>query len=99
MESGVAPELRLDQPLSYLAGLFYQNNNLTFDDATRVPANSALPPALVMSGVAGADQMSNSASHRAFEQDGEIWALFGQLTWSLSDQLNNIGRASCRERY
>lgn len=78
----------LDQPLSYLAGLFYQNNNLTFDDATRVPANSALPPALVMSGVAGADQMSNSASHRAFEQDGEIWALFGQLTWSLSDQLN-----------
>lgn len=78
----------LDQRLSYLAGLFYQNNNLTFDDAVRVPANSFLPPALVMSGVADAGLLSNSASHRAFEQDGEIWALFGQLTWSLTDHLN-----------
>lgn len=78
----------LDQPLSYLTGLFYQSSNLTFDDAVRVPADSFLPPALVMSGVAGADLLSNSASHRAFEQNGEIWALFGQLTWNLTDHLN-----------
>jgi iron complex outermembrane recepter protein len=78
----------LDQPISYLGGLFLQSSNLTFDDSTQVPEESILPPALEASGITGATLLNNSSSRRAFEQDSDLWALFAQATWNLTDDLN-----------
>ncbi|MDQ2075077.1 TonB-dependent receptor [Marinimicrobium sp. ABcell2] len=78
----------LDQPISYLGGLFLQSSNLTFDDATRVPDGSFLPPALEAGGIAGASLLNNTSSQRAFEQDSDLWALFAQVTWNVTNELN-----------
>lgn len=97
-------ELRLESPqtgpFSYVAGLFYQTSELTFDDAVRVPADSILPPALELSGVQGATLLNGTDSRREFEQDSDIAAVFFQGTWELTDDWRLIvgGRYTDEEK-
>ena len=75
-------EVRLTSPggetLDYIAGLYYQSNELNFNDSINVPANSLL-------------RLLNPAfrdirTNRVSVQDSDLWALFAQVTWNVSER-------------
>ena len=75
-------EIRLTSPggetLDYIAGLYYQNNELNFNDSINVPANSLLRllnPAF-----------SDIRTRRFSVQDSDLWALFAQFTWNVNER-------------
>jgi outer membrane receptor protein involved in Fe transport len=64
---------------SYIAGLYFQDNELRYDDKINVPPDGvlrALNPAF-----------ANIDTRRAFAQQGDQLAAFGQVTWNASDVL------------
>ncbi len=87
----ISQELRVTSPtgetIEYIAGLFYQTNDLTFHDDFNVPTTSALTA--VSASLAGYN------SQRNFEQDSTLWAAFSQITWNISDTF----RATLGGRY
>jgi outer membrane receptor protein involved in Fe transport len=77
-------EIRLASPggatLDWLVGVFYQDSDLDFSDAIRVPQNSVLgllDPALGF--------ILNTQAARSFNQTSELFAAFGQATWNFND--------------
>ena len=75
-------EIRLTSPggetLDYIAGLYYQSNELNFNDSINVPANSLLRllnPAF-----------SDIRTRRFSVQDSDLWALFAQVTWNVNER-------------
>ena len=76
-------ELRIASPtgetLEYIAGLFYQTNDLEFSDQFDVPVNSAL------TGISGT--LAGYRSQRVFDQDSDLWSVFAQATWNINDRL------------
>ena len=75
-------EVRLTSPggetLDYIAGLYYQSSELNFNDSINVPANSLL-------------RLLNPAfrdirTNRFSVQDSDLWALFAQVTWNVSER-------------
>ncbi len=85
-------ELRLtspkDQRIAWIAGLFFQNYSLDESDFILVPGNSIVVPLLngnpalpLGSGSAFAD----TRNPRVFKQDSELFAVFGQATWNVTD--------------
>ncbi len=76
-------EIRLTSPggqtVDYIVGAFYQDSTLEFEDAIRVPTNSLLRA--LNTAFAGID------TSRFAEQNSEMWALFAQATWNVSDTL------------
>lgn len=79
-------EIRLTSPggeqLDYIVGAFYQTNELDFNDAIDVPTASLLRllnPAF-----------SNIRTRRFAQQDSDLWAVFGQVTWNISDSARLI---------
>ncbi len=79
-------ELRLTSPggetVDYIAGLFYQTNELDFSDNINVMENSLLRllnPAF-----------SNISTQRFANQDSDMWAVFAQITWNFSDTMRLI---------
>ena len=75
-------EIRLTSPggetLDYIAGLYYQSNELNFNDSINVPANSLLRllnPAF-----------SDIRTRRFSVQDSDLWALFAQVTWNANER-------------
>lgn len=89
----VSQEFRLASPtgqnLEWLAGVFYQQFDQRFDDTQGV--GSTLPTILRFGNPplseAQAMALQGTGMLRNFEQDSEIGALFGQLTWSATDTL------------
>lgn len=87
-------ELRIASPtgglIEYLAGFYYQSANLDFSDSINVPTNSLLPLALAGSFPPPAvpallSQVPGSSTKRTFEQESDLWALFFQATWNVTD--------------
>lgn len=99
-------EFRITSPggetIDWIAGIFYQENELEFSDSLLVPADSLLPTGLVASAInttpaSAADLAANAAafnstelmrgatSNRAFEQDSELWSIFAQATWNMTE--------------
>ncbi len=82
-------EFRLASPeqerISYIAGVFGQTHTLEFNDATGVPEDSLLPTILAANGVQGTELLAGTSSDRDFRQDGDLAALFGELTWNITD--------------
>jgi outer membrane receptor protein involved in Fe transport len=85
-------ELRLtsdkDQKVSWIAGAFVQNYSLDESDFIFVPGNSIVVPLLngnpalpMGSGTA----FANTRNPRVFKQDSEMFAVFGQATWNVTD--------------
>ncbi len=100
-------ELRYASPVGekfeYLVGGYYEETELTFSDTILLPANSVLVPLLngnpafigsPLQGIAGT-AIANTGTPRLFEQDGESYSLFGQLTWNVTDSF----RATAGLRY
>ena len=89
----LSQELRLLSPggqnLDWLAGAYFQANDLKFRDRAAIDAGSILVPVLNMQpglGNAG-DFIANTSAPRAFDQDTEVFALFGELDWQVADRL------------
>lgn len=85
------------QTFEYIAGLYYQDSNLQFNDRFFVRSNSLLVPLLnaqfpsTPPGGAGS-AINNTSSPRDFDQDSESYAVFAQTTWNVSDTLRlNFG--------
>ena len=75
-------EIRLTSPggetFDYIAGFYYQSNELNFNDSINVPADSLL-------------RLLNPAfkdirTNRFSVQDSDMWALFAQVTWNLNER-------------
>jgi outer membrane receptor protein involved in Fe transport len=101
-------ELRLaspvNQPVSWIGGLFYQRYDLDEDDYLHVPSTSLVVPVLAQSfagnpALGGTPQsraalanfFSNAANPRVFTQDSKMWSAFAQATWSITDVLRLTG--------
>ena len=74
-------EIRLTSPggetVDYIAGLYFQDSTLTYNDVINVPPDGilrALSPAF-----------ANIDTRRAFEQDTQMLSAFAQFTWNVSD--------------
>lgn len=85
-------EFRLTSPggetIDYLVGLFYQTSDLDFFDALAVDNQSILIPivnALTMS--TNGDFLADTGTPRFFSQSTDSFSVFGQLTWSVNDNL------------
>ena len=75
-------ELRIVSPVGdnfeYIGGLFYQTSDLSFKDNFLVPQGSALGG--LSTSLIGYD------NQRTFEQDADIWSVFIQGTWNITDR-------------
>jgi outer membrane receptor protein involved in Fe transport len=86
-------EIRITSPggetLDYIAGFFYQSSELDFTDAIIIPSDSLLVPGLARTlgslGVEDPTVVANTSTNRAFEQDTDLWSIFAQVTWNISD--------------
>lgn len=103
----VSQEFRLTSDLGrrmeYIAGLYFQQDNLDFFDSLRIDSGSVLVP-LVNANPAlprppfpplpGTALLANTATPRVFTQDSDVAAIFGHATWNVSDtvRLNFGGR-------
>lgn len=81
-------EFRLASPggetLDYIVGAFYQTYDQTLNDMTIVPEGSLL-------GALSA-ALPGTAARRHFATESDLWSVFAQLTWTISDTLRlNIG--------
>ncbi len=81
-------ELRITSPggetIDYIAGIFYQDYDVTVDDITIVPVGSLL------GGLSAA--LPGTGARRAYATDSDLFSVFGQVTWNVSDTLRlNIG--------
>jgi iron complex outermembrane recepter protein len=101
-------EFRITSPggetVDWIAGVFYQENELEFNDSLLIPTDSLLPTGVaVQSGLITApggagdlatntaifnstDEMRGATSNRAFEQDSELWSIFAQGTWNMTEE-------------
>lgn len=83
-------ELRLTSPggetLDYIVGLFYQTNDLNFDEVIGIPSDSILIPAVNGRIPGGGTAIASTGATRAFTQDSDIWAVFAQATWNINEQ-------------
>jgi len=80
--SQVSQELRIaspeDETFSYLGGVFFQGSSLKFHDVIGVPKDSFIAAALSAA-------LRGASTERNFEQDSDLYAVFGQGTWNVTD--------------
>ncbi len=96
-------ELRLASPqserLRWLAGLYYQHDELGFGDQIFLPADSGVVKLVgyaTQGDPAGAiDSLGNTSAFRNFDQNNTVSSLFGQLAYELTERW----RASLGLRY
>ena len=78
--SQFSQEIRISSPVSdtleYIAGIYYQDNELTATDEVFFGAD--LPIAPVVGG----------RWDRLYQQDSKVWSVFAQFDWHISDTLN-----------
>jgi iron complex outermembrane receptor protein len=79
-------EFRITSPggetLDYIAGFYYQSNELDFNDSILVPDNSLLRllnPAF-----------RDISTRRFANQTSDMWAAFAQVTWNINDSMRLI---------
>lgn len=101
----VSQEFRLtspeDETISYIAGLFFQTSNLKFHDDIQVPRDSFISTALTRRlGATAANLLRGASTQRDFEQDTNLYAAFGQVTWNITDSFRTIlgGRYTTEEK-
>ncbi|MFT5082205.1 MAG: iron complex outermembrane receptor protein [Lentisphaeria bacterium] len=76
-------EIRITSPLGerfeWIGGLFYQDYDQTFQDDLNISADSLLGNVI--------PTIADTTANRDFDQSSEAWAIFGQVTWNITDQL------------
>ncbi len=86
-------EVRISSPLGntleWIAGAYYQSNEMNSTEAIDIPATSALGalaglnPALALM-----TNLPGTGARRLNTQDSDIWAVFAQGKWYMSDSLS-----------
>lgn len=78
-------EIRLVSPgqetIDWIAGAFYQESELVYDDTLIIPQNSVLG---IVAGGALAPA-TNTNMNRDYSADSDLWAVFAQGTWNVND--------------
>jgi outer membrane receptor protein involved in Fe transport len=87
-------ELRIasdtDRTISWIAGVFYQEYDLDYSDYSVVPTDS-IAVTLVNLQIPGAGAaIAGVANPRVFKQESDLFSVFGQATWNISDDLRLI---------
>ena len=78
----------IDRNFSYIAGIFFQKTDLEYADQINLPDPTVISAALVAAGAPTlAPLAAGSSTNRQFNQEGDVWAVFAQSTWSIA---NNI---------
>jgi len=79
----------LGNTFDYIGGLFFQSTELTYGDQIALPNDTLI--ATVLSGIPTAAALApaagGSSTNRQFNQDGDIWAAFTQVTWNIKEDL------------
>ncbi|MEJ2401753.1 MAG: TonB-dependent receptor, partial [Xanthomonadales bacterium] len=83
-------EFRVASPagrtLDYVAGVFYQTNDLAFFDTLLVDDGSIMIPVIdALAGPGFGQFAANTGTPRTLDQDTDTLAAYGQATWSMSD--------------
>jgi outer membrane receptor protein involved in Fe transport len=73
------------ETIDYIAGVFYQTSELGYDDSINLVDGTILTQVLGSAAPPLAPFANLSASQRTFEQDSDLWAVFAQVTWNISD--------------
>ncbi len=77
-------EIRITSPLGgqieWLAGLYYQDYDQDFSDRLEVSPTNLL--------VARSARLADTGLLRDFSQESKSWAIFGQATWNVTDNLH-----------
>lgn len=72
----------------YIAGLFFQDTELTYNDQIVLPDPTVINVALGLLGAGALQPIApGSSTDRTFNQDGDVIALFAQGTWTIADDL------------
>ena len=95
----VSQEFRLISPtgevFDWVLGAFYHDSELNFSDDLRLPENSLLNGALNPAFAA----LPGTQASRNYASDSELWAIFGQFRWQLSETIQmNLGGRYTQER-
>lgn len=84
-------EIRIASPedtaFSWIAGVFYQTYDQTFNDDFNIPAASQLPPLIAQELGFTPVGFAGSSIARRFNQSSDIWAVFAEGTWRATDRL------------
>lgn len=88
----LSQELRLMSPggqqLDWLAGAYYQDNDLRFRDRAAIDSGSILVPVVdMLAGPGAGGLIADTSAPRALDQDTEVFSLFGELDWQVADRL------------
>lgn len=87
--SQFSQELRLTSPggetIDYIAGVFYQTSEISYGDRINLVDDTILTQVLGSAAPPLAPLANLSATQRQFEQDADLWAVFAQATWNISD--------------
>jgi iron complex outermembrane receptor protein len=84
-------EFRITSPggenLDYIAGVFYETNDLNFFDTIFVNGTSVLVPVVnALAGPGAGALVANTATPRTLNQDSDTLAAFAQGTWNINDR-------------
>jgi iron complex outermembrane receptor protein len=90
--SQLSQEFRLTSELGntvdYIGGLFFQSTDLDYGDTISLTDPTVVATALASKGATQLVPLAPGAStQRAFNQDGELWAVFAQATWNIAEDL------------
>jgi len=81
----ISQEVRITSPggesVDYIGGFFYQKSELEFSDSINIPLDSYLLNPLTTALVFG-----DTATKRDFSQDTDLWSVFAQMTWNISEE-------------
>lgn len=72
-----------DETIDWIGGLFFQTSELDYNGGLTVPSNSvlaAVSPALA--------PLANNFGPRNYQSDSDLWAIFAQVKWNVTDEFN-----------
>lgn len=78
-----------DKRFDWIGGLFYQTWDQTFYDELLISETNLLPQTLsAFPGRGSLALMANSGLRRDFAQSSDSWAMFGRVTWHVTERLH-----------
>ena len=78
----------VDGDFNYIAGVFFQSTDLEYTDQIILPDPTVITAALVGAGAGSlAPLAAGSSTNRELNQEGDIWAVFAQTTWSIANNM------------
>jgi outer membrane receptor protein involved in Fe transport len=80
------------ETVDWIAGVFYQDYDVSLNDITIVPDGSLL--------TALSSSLNSTGVRRRYAQDSELWSVFAQATWNINDswRLTVGGRYSTEDK-